>query len=579
MPYNFATNTFDPSEEMVRLQTERKAAIEVQERKHNDWNDNYELYRNKVRINRLTQRQAVNIPIMKETIKTLLSKVDDPPNIEWRENSGDQIKELYYQEIWNQQFIDNKIELIDMLDKKNVFLYGLSTKKLNIYDGGVEVNVLDVFDILLDPLMIPGNIESSRFIVHQNIFKSAQEILADEKYDKKGKEEIKIWLDAPPGLTQSALNKEEWDKKMDRLRAMGADETDIASFAGGDRLINLTEHFTRRWNKEKKEFERRVVVYAENAIVLMDKTLKELIGVEFWPFVVWNEDPETNDVYPDSVGDLIRTPNKVLNIWFSQLIENRTLKNFQMHWFSPVQGYEPKTYTPGPGMMIPAPPSDDIRKVIQPVEISGLDDTLESIGFLTRIIERGTGATAVDKGQSESGQQTLGEVEMLVGKSTERAVSTAKFYRMAWQELADKWDRLMHANAPKFFKLYKEAASGKIYFKQVYKEDWFSEEGFKALVRSTSEQEQSNMQSMQKWIYVRAQSPNNMALKEISMKRMLGLLDVTPQELQQIEEAEKQANEMAMMQQQQAPQQEAQANPEEAQLQQGIQDKLAQLQA
>ena len=78
MPYNTETNSWDLTDEMVRLQKEKKAAIELQERKHDDWNDNYELYRNKVRINRLTQRQAVNIPLMKETVKTLLSKIDDP---------------------------------------------------------------------------------------------------------------------------------------------------------------------------------------------------------------------------------------------------------------------------------------------------------------------------------------------------------------------------------------------------------------------------------------------------------------------------------------------------------------------
>ena len=86
MPYNTETNSWDLTDEMVRLQKEKKAAIELQERKHDDWNDNYELYRNKVRINRLTQRQAVNIPLMKETVKTLLSKIDDPPEVDWKEN-------------------------------------------------------------------------------------------------------------------------------------------------------------------------------------------------------------------------------------------------------------------------------------------------------------------------------------------------------------------------------------------------------------------------------------------------------------------------------------------------------------
>lgn len=576
MPYNFATNSWDLSDEMERLLREKKSASELQERKHDDWDDNYELYRNKVKTNRLTQRQAVNIPLMKETVKTLLAKIDNPPEVQWKENSGDETKELYYQEIWNQQSSDNKLELVDILDKKNVLLYGLSVKKLNIEEDGVKVDVLDIYDILLDPLMTAGNIETSRFIIHQNILKSVREILADDRYTQKGRDELKIWAESPPGITQSAMNREEFEKKMERLKAMGVTSEDFVHYAGGDRLVNITEHFTTRWNPKKKDWERRVVVYAEDTIQLMDELLEDLIGVTEWPFVVWNEDPETNDVYPDSVADLVRTPNKVINIWYSQLVENRSLKNFNMHWFSPVDGYQAQTYTPGPGKMIPAPPGDNINNVLKPVEVNGLDDTLDAINAITRIVERGTGATAIDKGQGEKSSQTLGEVEILVGKAQERAVSMAKFYRMAWQELAEKWDRLMHENAPKFLKLYKQAVNGKIYFKKVYKSDWVSEYGYTPIVRSSSEQEQNNIQSVQKWMFVLQQFPNNPALREIGQRRMIDLLDVTPEEMQKIIEAE-QPIQQQLEQQTTQPQQANQANqtnPEEAQLEQDIQNKL-----
>lgn len=582
MPYNANDNTWDLDDEMLRLAKEKKAGADLQLRKHADWNDNYELYRNKVRTNRLTQRQAINIPLMKETVKTLLSKIDDPPEVDWHENSGDELKELYYQEIWNQQSIDNKLELVDILDKKNVLLYGTSVKKLNIYDEGVEINVLDVFDVLLDPLMMAGNIETARFIVHQNIMKSVREILANPKYSEKGKDELKVWADSPPGITQTNMNEEEWHKKMERLEAMGVNADDFSIFAAGDRIINLTEHFTTRWNATKKEFERRVVVYAEDTIVLYDESLEECLGVDFWPFVVWNEDPETNDIYPDSVADLVRPGNKLINVWYSQMAENRTLKNFQMHWFLPLQGYTPQTYTPGPGVMLPAPPGDDINKVLKPVEISGLDDTFNAINAVTRVIERGSGATGIDKGQGEKSQQTLGEIEILVGKSQERALSMAKFYRMAWTELVTKWDKLMHANAPKFIKLYKESASGKIYPKKVFSSDWVSKNGYKPIVRSSSETEQANVQSMQKWLFVTSQDPNNPSLRKIAMKRMLDLLDVTPEEMRQIEQGGKKQQQLAEQQAQAQPQQaeqQPQPNPEEARLQSRIQEKLAQLNA
>lgn len=570
------TTIFKLTDEVERLQREKKAARELQNRKHEDWDGNYELYRNKVKTNRLTQRQAVNIPLMKETIKTLLSKIDDAPNVDWKELGGDQQKELIYQEIWNTQFKENKLELIDILDKKNVLLYGYSVKKLNIVDDGVSVSVLDVYDTLLDPLMSPWDLETARFIIHQNIFKNVRDILADDRYTKEGKDALKMYLDSPEGITQSEVAKEEWEKKMERAKAMGVDQGDFPFYAGGDRIVNLTEHYTKIWNTKKMEFEKYVIVYADDAVELMREELDDLIGVDFWPFVLWSEDPETNDVYPDSVADLVRTPNKVLNVWFSQLIENRTLKNFQMHWFLPSQGFTPQTYTPGPGVMLPAPSGgDDISKVIKPVEVSGLDDTLTAIQQVITIVERGSGATAIDKGQSEKGQQTLGEVEILVGKGEERTTAMAKFYRLAWYELCWKWNKMMLANAPKFIKLFKVSQSGKLYPKTVFRNDWVSDVGYEPLVSSSSEQEAESIKTLQKFQYLLQNFPNNEALRKISQRRMLDSVDITPEEMKMIEESQKKAEEQMAMQAQAtgqpglpAPQQGA-PNP--------LQDKMAQL--
>lgn len=523
---------------MERLKTEKKSALDLRERKNIDWDENYLLYRNKVKTNRLTQRQAVNIPIMKETIKTLLSKIDELSEIQWKELSGDEQKQLNYQEVWNDQSKKNKFELLDVLDKKNVLLYGLSTTKLNIDDYGVCMSILDPYDAAFDPLMVPWDIESARFILHLNIFRSVKEILADDRYTTEGKEQLKIWSVEPAGITQSEENRKAWEKKMERLRTMGIQNSEFALFAGGDRIVNLTEHYSKTWNAKEKKFEKRVIVYADDKIELMDEKLEDLIGVEFWPFTNWTEDPEINEIYPDAVADLIRVPNKVLNVWFSQLIENRTLRNFQMHWFSPIQGYTPQTYTPGPGVMLPAPPGDDINKVLKPVEVNGLDDTLQAIQQVINIVERGTGATAIEKGQPEKGVQTLGEVKILVGKATDRATAMAKFYRMAWYERAWKWDKLMHANAPKMMKLYKIGRNGVAFPKTIFKGDWISKNGYEPIVESTSEREQEETKSIQKFLFVTSQSPNNLVLKKIALKKQLKILNLSPEEMREIEEAQ-----------------------------------------
>lgn len=547
-----------------KLKKEKEAGRELQDRKHLDWDDNYELYRNKVKTNRLTQRQAVNIPLMKETVKTLLSRIDEPPEVDWKDLGDDEQKEIIYQEIWNSFTKSNNLQLIDVLDKKNVLLYGSSVKKLNIGENGIEASVLDIYDILIDPLMNAWDLETARFIIHHNIFRSVREVLADKRYTDKGKEALKVWADSEPATIQGKVNEEELQKKMERMKAMGVNDSEFAYYAGGDVIVNITEHYTEVWNTKKQAFERRVYVYAEDDILLSDDLLEDLIGINQWPFVRWSEDPETNDIYPDSVADLVRVPNKVLNIWFSQLIENRTLKNFQMHWYLPSQNYQPQTYTPGPGMMLPAPAGEDINKVIKPVEISGLDDTLTAINAITQIVERGSGATAIDKGVAEKGTQTLGEVQILVGKANERTLGMAKFYRLAWHEFAKKWDALMQANAPKLIKLFKVSKDGKAYPKSVLQKEWKSE--YEPIVHSSSEQEEESIKGMQKFQFIISQFPNNIALRKISQKRMLELVDLSPEELKQIEDAEEQ-----MFQQQQQAQQAQQMQQQPVQQPQPVQ--------
>ncbi len=537
--YDITTGQWQVTELLEKLKAEKHAANELQMRKHPDWNDNYDLYRGIVKTNRLTQRQNVCIPLMKETIKTMLSKNDEAPSVEWKELGGDEDKEIIYQEIWDMGAKENKLELGDMMDKKNVFLYGISTRKLNIGETGIDIDTLDPYDVVFDPLMSVGEVETARFVIHQNIFKSVREIIASDYYTQEGKEELMIWLNSPVGITQSNEDKKKWEEKMKRLKDMGVSNKDFALFAGGDRIVSITEHFTTVWKDDK--WERRVVVYADESVELSNRTLKEATGVDFWPFVVWTEDPETTDMYSDSIADLVRTPNKVINVWYSQIIENRSLKNFQMHWFSPNGNYTPQTYTPGPGVMLPAPPGEDINKVIKPVEISGLEDTMAAIDWITSIVERGTGATAIEKGEPEKGTQTLGEIQILVGKAMERSVGIAKFYRLAYYELCMKWSKMLDANKPKIIKMYKPGRSGKMYTKKVFRSDWESKDGYDAIIGSSSEQERDELKNLQKWQFVISQHPNNTALKSIALKRELESLDITPDELKQIEEAEKQA--------------------------------------
>lgn len=150
----------DPEVESIKLHKE--SALNWRKRRHDDWTENYTLYRDKVIINRLTQRQSVNIPLMKQTVKTLLKDMDNPPLLYFENLDNDKQKEVFYNEYWGWTSDINKLIIKDIVDKKQVLLYGRSFKKLNVVDGRFFFEIIDPWDILIDRYVDPANLDSAR---------------------------------------------------------------------------------------------------------------------------------------------------------------------------------------------------------------------------------------------------------------------------------------------------------------------------------------------------------------------------------------------------------------------------------
>src|ERR1044071_8578486 len=94
-----------------QLDTDEQADFKFQERRHPQWTENYQLYRDTVIINRLTQRQSINIPLMKGTIKTILANTDEFPAIEYEEQDNQKDKEIVFNELWQDFVVKDKLEL------------------------------------------------------------------------------------------------------------------------------------------------------------------------------------------------------------------------------------------------------------------------------------------------------------------------------------------------------------------------------------------------------------------------------------------------------------------------------------
>ena len=87
---------FIPDTDMKVLQLEKDSALEWRGRRHPEWTDIYTLYRNKVITDRITQRQTINIPLMKYILNTILKNLDETPSLYFSNLDNRHQQEVYY---------------------------------------------------------------------------------------------------------------------------------------------------------------------------------------------------------------------------------------------------------------------------------------------------------------------------------------------------------------------------------------------------------------------------------------------------------------------------------------------------
>ncbi len=538
------TKTYSLEENRAaRVHQYREGAFNDQQRRHEDWRENYSLYRDRVFTNRLTQRQSVNVPLMKETIRTMLSKTDEFTDIYFESLSGDKQKEIFANAYWDYFYHIDNLELKDIVDKKQVGLYGRSIMKLNLFDGRPTVEVLEPYDWLCDRYADPADISNTaNYQAHINIFQTISEIEKNPLYDQAAVTRLREKYAQAMGLALSEENVKALQAKNERMQDLGL--FDVNNPQVGETYVEINEHYVRLWCEEDKDLRIFLRITADGEL-LFEKKLKDYLNIDFYPFITWADDIEKTDIWSDGLADIVRTPNNVLNSWYSQMVENRTLRNFGMHFYDATQGdgkWVPQSYDPAPWGFYPV--AGNPNDVVKQVEIPDLSESMDEMNFVIGMVERATATTATEKGSETKGDVTLGEVKIMLANSNQRIVSVAKFYRLARIELGEKWYKFVMANE-KWIKpvdLFKKSSvSGKYYKENVGTADWKDEVGYACKVISTAEREQKTIESITKLQAVSAMFPDNVPLKKILRKKAIDILDLTPEEQKEVMDFEPQA--------------------------------------
>lgn len=511
---------------IAKFKHDKEIAVKYQKRRHKAWAEIYELYRNTPTINRLTQRQAINIPLMKETINARLSEIGQEPFITFDSLSGELDKEIVITALWEQAKEDATFDLIDRVDKKQESLYGRSHTELVIQDGEVIPQLVDIYDLLIDPNVNPLDIETADYIIKTNIIKTVEQVKNEKTYDEKARKNIKE-TDEPTTEIKKAREQ--------RLRTIGLNgEDDIKPY---EKTVFIEVFICNLFDNELKEYVRYYCVIANESKVLRAETLKKVTGEDFYPFESWASDVESRDWYSDGMGDLILVPNKTINIWISQHMENRTLRSFGMNFYdSTIDDFEPMTFMPRPNGWYPVPGNP--KEVFQRYDVPELAGSLNDIQFIINTAEKASATGSINKGAVEDVKRTLGEIEIAVANSARITASSELYYNTARRRLVEKWYKLVVANGVERT-LYKKNDEGKMVPMKVTKEMYEDKAGYKVTVGTRKTVTGDRESEIKNFMLFKQQFlPDNPALNKIIQSKFGQILELTSQQMDAIQKAE-----------------------------------------
>jgi hypothetical protein len=516
------------------IQKNYQADLNWRIRRHPQWTLNYELYRDTVITNRLTQRQSVNVPYMKKTLKTYLTQTNSPVDNYYENKANDKQSELFMNEYWEECSDRLRLDILEEVDRKQEWLYGLSFMKVNIIDGWFNLEVIDPQDVLLDRYTNPWDIQSGRRTTHIGIYRSLSECELNPLYDQAAIKELRIFFATQQGLVLAGQNSLAAADRAQRMMDMGV--PDVLNPIVGETYVELNEMQQKVWDPALKKDVVMVVVTANANKILMQKPLEEILGINMFSWASWAGDVDRTDVWSDGGADSVRQLNLVANARWSQKVENGDLANYGMNFYDATakEGWTPVGYDPKPFGFYPLPGKP--KDILTAVTIPAMPDVFQELDWVDSQIQGVTGATAVENGQNDpqdqSGQQTAQEIQLLAAKAKERAKNSSKYHKRFWNDIGRLFVMIVQANGDSMTEptLYKKSVKGKFYKKTLNLKEAYSKEGYKVKVGSKADKESDALQMIQKLQVATAQFPNNAPLQKISKEKILDWLSLTPEE-------------------------------------------------
>jgi hypothetical protein len=404
-------------------------------------------------------------------------------------------------------------------------------------------------NMLVEREIDPLDIDTARVIIQINIFRTITDIESNPDYDQAEVKKLTAYFSEEARQVESSTNADIYRTNNEKMRAMGVDDVDNPKV--GVTYVELNEVYRKEFNETKNCDEIMLYVVASTQaglFKLSKKPLHEVLGEtkeDAWythfPYTTAPADPESDDFWSDGPADTLRQPNKVLNSFVSSMTENRTLRNFNMHYYdSSDASFVPQTFTAEPWGWYPVPgnPNEKVKDVI----VGDLSESLDEMQFIIGISEKAVGATSVQTGELPPSEVKLGQTQIAVANATQRVKGMILPIKQEYEDFAQKYIWMLEGAGHNLneLKISRKGRQGKNMYTAIVKpEQYLDQAGYVAEVTMKEDQQSQEIATIQKLQVAIQEMPNNVPLKTAYKKRLLDFADLPSSEMLEIMDYDK----------------------------------------
>ena len=433
------------------------------------WHPNEDLYFDRKK-KQLRGRHNYRLGEMQGFVDTLLSKIDDQPNLEFQPiEEADVRKAEKVTKLWE---VESSIQhedwgYKDLLGKKGAALYGRAIYQFYgesepEYKSNLEL--VDPYDFLIDHNTGGEDTENAMYMGIDNIFKQIDDFVDDDRYDQKNVLDIK---NGTSEENKGEDNDNELKEKANRLSILGLNDSEPVKGKFKFRQWYTTFEGTRY-----------LVFYETNSKTpIRVEKLKEIFttkhyenGDPLFPIDSWATNPDAFEFWTpapaDQVRDIILAKSDIIN----QALDNRMYNNFGMKAYDTKMFPNPALLEPRWAGVVPVKTKgQNIQNGIYEFKYPALGDTTSLWGVLDNEKAKNSGIGGSLQGVNEEDKK-VGIMEGELAQAADRLGLYNRSYGRFWIRMGIRYINGLKEHLDESMAIRMTGESG-VNFTKVVKDD------------------------------------------------------------------------------------------------------------